>query len=60
MSVGLSKAAFADEERALAAADDEAPAPREVFSWLAKKAVVDADQRNDCGRLQLLYWQLAK
>jgi len=60
MSVGLSKDAFADEERALAAADNEAPAPRDVFSCLAKKAVVDADQRNDCGRLQLLYWQLAK
>ena len=60
MSIGLSEEAFAGEERALAAAGDGVPAPRDVFLSLAKKSVVDADQRNDWGRLQLLYWRLAK
>ena len=60
VSSGLSEDAFAREESALAAAADRAPAPRDVFWSLAKQAVLDAEQREDWGRLQLLYWQMAK
>ena len=59
-NLGVSRAVFAREERALTESRHQTPPPGDVFWSLSKRVIIDAGKGRDWQRLKMAYWHQAR